>query len=179
MSNKKDNTFVIIPPEKGSSVFLVKSRGQFEKETRLGASYLETLDLIFFNKEGILSDKEHFSYLESILPPLSIILQTEFSDDTKDIIEMFLTAEDDEAPHVKAFGSYDYTTSIVFILMKYLSDYSDVRKESGVEAADLKYRGINEILTLAFMKLPFFLISALSTKYARRAIKKANKKSKK
>jgi hypothetical protein len=179
MSNKKENTFVIIPPEKGSSVFLVKSKGQFEKETKLGSSYLETLDLIFFNKEGVLSEKEHFAYLESILPPLAIILQTDFSAEIKDIIEMFLSAEDDEAPHVKAFGSYDYTTSIVFILMKYLSDYSELREESGVEAADLKYRGINEILTLAFMKLPFFLISSLSTKYSRRAIKKANKKTKK
>lgn len=178
MLNKKENTFVIMPPEKGSAVFLVKSKDQFEKETKWAESYIDALDLIFFNKEGVLSENEHFDYLESILPPLAIILQMDFPEETKEIVELFLASEEPDSLNVKTYGAYDYTTTIVFILMKHMGDYSDLRSESGTESADLKYGGVNNVLTLAFMRLPFYLISSLSTKFSKKMAKKSKKSDK-
>lgn len=176
MAKNKENTFVIIPPEKGSPVFLVKPKAQFEKDNQIFTSYFEVLDLILFNREGVLSEKEHHNYLDRLLPSLAMILQSEFNQETKHIVEMFLDSEDEESPEVKAFGSYDYTTSLVFILMKHLSDYSDEVKAHGVDSAEMKYKGINDVISRAFLKVPFYLVSSVSNRFASAMAKKKSKK---
>ena len=68
MIDNKSNTYVIIPPEKGSSLFLVKNKTQFEKDNLVLSQYRDSFDLILLNGENLLSESEHEGFLKEILP---------------------------------------------------------------------------------------------------------------
>lgn len=175
ISKEKSNTFVIIPPERGSAFFVVKDKKVFDNENSLRVEYLDSFEVIFLNQEGVLSFLEHKRFLDRILPSLAMVLQANYKQETEGLVEAYLESPGNQDQFEKEFGRFDYTTGLIGIIIKQLSDYLNDVKSVGLEPARLKHNGILSYLQTGYMDLPYFLISSIIDSFAKLAKKKAGK----
>lgn len=161
------NTYVIIPPEAGSSVMLVKTKMEYEKESVTAAAYKDCFDLVLLNTEGALSDEDHQKFLNEILPSLAMILQVNFENQAKDLVDKFILEVGEESEAARDVSEYDYTSALMLVLGVKLNDFLSIRKKEGERAADEKMPGFLELLINSFTALPYVQVSSILGRFSK------------